>query len=449
VQSPPKRAGLTDEENRALDLYTSGTVARAINASLRKGGTHHGKIPTHTIPGVPKDLDLDHYQRDLDAAIAASEIAHDATLWRGVLLRKADVDRLVPGAVINEHGYQSTSTEEFQAKRVVAYWRRKGLYKGTKPAYYKILARKGQHGAVGLEDVKEVLLPRDQQFRVVRVDKNSDGDPVFVVEAVDSTTGVGMVRGSDLLDTFDYDNEVKGTDSSYSGMRIIANKSVRGRISELQGFGGLPGVRSKEDMDAEIRRGAIPLFRGVKAHVVYDQATGKYKTLKTSREITDEFKTGPMFYESSGATAYGAGIYVSSNESTAKSYAGSSWGTDDRQKGATMRMALRRGARIIGHRDLKVLQRKLLPKVLREMDDAQQKELAAAGNDWKKMQEINARYVEKRKKYGARLGAIADEGIFATLLGYDAIRTGESRGTRSDIWVILNRTALLVQDKDV
>ena len=44
---------------------------------------------------------------------------------------------------------------------------------------------------------------------------------------------------------------------------------------------------------------------------------------------------------------------------------------------------------------------------------------------------------------------IADEGIFATLLGYDAIRTGESRGTRSDIWVILNRTALLVQDKDV
>lgn len=428
VPDPPKRDGLTDDENKALDLYLSGTVARALNGSLRKGRTVHGTLPDTGIPGVPKDLDLDHMRRDMDTAIEAGALEQDTELWRGVLLKAPDRARLQPGFILTELGYSSTSADRTQAERMVDYWKSKGLYRGTKPAYFKILARRGQHAAVGHASLEELILPRGQAFRVVREEVGKDGAPVFVLEVVDSRDAAGIVRGRDLLTDYDFGDLPK---SGWS----IDHGEVRRGIVETQGFDGLPGVLTRQEMDLEVRRGAVEVWRGVKP-----------TASKTGAEIVEEYRTGPMYYGTTGGTLYGTGTYSAAGEAGARSYA-NSWMQD--RKGAVVRMAVRRGARVISYSDIRKLHVKSMPKALQDLDARERAELdAIPATDTDAIQKIIDKYRGLRSKMSSRSQAMADLGNFATLLGYDVIRVPAATAGGVDYYVILNRTAMLVEEED-
>lgn len=430
----PKRAGLTDPENNALDLYTVGRIARDLNGSLRAGRNHHGDS-LHPEIGIAK-TDLDDLQADLDSAIENSELTSDAVLWRGVLLKKADQDRLVPGAVFSDHGFASTAAYERGADKVIQNWKAAGLYKGTSPAKFKILAAKGTHGAIGHAQAYEVLLPRDQKFRVIREDKDASGTPVFILEAV-KPGSADYVRGRNLAGVFDYADLPK-TGSWGS----VDQKGVQKRIYESQGFDGKPQVVSKDELDQAIKRGGVEMFRGVKP-----------AEKKSAEAILEEFRSGPFFYAGSGGRMYGEGIYAGPR-STAESFANTR-ALDPNNRGAVTRLALRRDARVISYDDVRKLHLKSMPRVARDIQIQMDAELAKVNpNDFKLIEDIRKKYFKLQAEKAARSTALQDLGNYAALLGYDAIiakgaagSTGPGRQAPSNsYYVVLNRTAILVQD---
>ena len=171
------RPGLTAEENLALDMYTLSAVADPLNTALRNG-TDPGTVDLrHIGEGV---VDLRDIQARLDTVIAESELSRDATLWRGTLMRPADLRKLQPGAVISEPGYLSTAADSTLARRIIA-WRQKKAPAYQKPVLFKILAPKGTHAAVGHEAAGEVLVGRGRRMQVVRVDPTPAFDGTVTV----------------------------------------------------------------------------------------------------------------------------------------------------------------------------------------------------------------------------------------------------------------------------
>lgn len=432
VNRPP-RDGLTRQENKALDYYTVGRLARALNGSLRAGKNHHGTVTFPEI-GLTRPIDLDEVRSDLDTAIENSELAHDTILWRGVLLKAADRNRLVPGAILSDHAYCSTSTSENAVTRVVKSWQQAGLYKGTKPVKFKILAAKGTHGAIGHEAAKEVLFPRDQKLRVIREEPpGPDGIPTFVMEAVPNDASAGIVRGRNIFDAFDYDS-VPNVQSSW-GSASIDHAKAQEAVYKVQGFDGLPKSATKSEMDEAIRRGAIELHRGFKINHSTPHLTPK--------DMADQFRTGDYYYGQGGAV-YGRGTYAAPDRSFAAMYA--------RKDGYIARMALRRDARVIHYEDLRKLHLKAMSKVSRDLDAQQKAELAnVTPGDAAAIQAIIAKYDQLRAKSSKRSQVISDLGVFGALHGYDAIvapmsyRGGKGAGQPTE-YVILNRTALMVEE---
>ena len=173
------RPGLSDAENRALDLYTLSAVADPLNSALRAGRTTRlGRVDLSSIgEGV---VDLDEVAALLDQAIAASIIPRDVTLWRGALMRPVDLRRLEPGAIITEPGYLSTATDSVPAERIIR-WRQKKAPAANKPVLFQILTPGGTHAALGHEGASEALLGRGRRMQVVRKSTRSDGTTVVVV----------------------------------------------------------------------------------------------------------------------------------------------------------------------------------------------------------------------------------------------------------------------------
>jgi len=173
------RPGLSDAENRALDLYTLSAVADPLNGALRAGRTTgFGRVDLTSIgEGV---VDLDEVSALLDQAIAASVIPRDVTLWRGALMRPVDLRRLEPGAIITEPGYLSTATDSVPAERIIR-WRQKKAPATHKPVLFQIFTPGGTHAALGHEGASEALLGRGRRMQVVRKSTRSDGTTVVVV----------------------------------------------------------------------------------------------------------------------------------------------------------------------------------------------------------------------------------------------------------------------------
>jgi hypothetical protein len=173
------RPGLTAEENRALDLYVLGLVSDTINGAARSGAARFGSLSLrHIGEGI---VDVDDIVAQLDSAIANSVVTRNTTLWRGVLLRPADIRRLLPGAVFTEPGYLSAAADSSLARRIIA-WRRRRAPAHRQPVLFQILTPKGAHGAVGHEAAGEVLFGRGTRLQVVRVEgKEFDGTLVVVL----------------------------------------------------------------------------------------------------------------------------------------------------------------------------------------------------------------------------------------------------------------------------
>src|SRR5690606_3357153 len=113
-------------------------------------------------------VDLDEVARLLDSAIGASELAADTVLFRGALMRPADLRKLQVGAITRESGFLSTTTDVGGAFDII-HWRKGMATGGRSPVIFEILAPRGTKGAVAHVDESEVLLGRGWRMRVVEV----------------------------------------------------------------------------------------------------------------------------------------------------------------------------------------------------------------------------------------------------------------------------------------
>lgn len=426
----PQRPGLSDAENRALDLYTVGVVADGVNGSLRKGRNVHGEIqgPTGTV-------DLDQISRDLDAALSDSKLTQDTVLWRGTVSSTADFRRLVPGAVYTDLGYLSTSTDELGARRTIDWRQRNGtIPAGRKPLLFKILAPAGTNAALGHERVKEALLPRGQELRVVRVDETAS-PPVVVMEVVPRHVEPGVVKGRSIVDDFDYDGAVRAAphNSVSSGLGGGKVDEWLGAIRKTQGFDGKPKVVSRQEMDEAVRDGSTQLFRAIK---------DRPGNTKTTAQLAEDYRTGELFH---GTGVYGSGTYMSPERETALIYG---------EEKTMLRIALRRDARVISIADLlKLRPRTGITATAAKLADERQAELNRVDpKDTAAIKAIVDKYEALTARQGSRSRVAGDIGRVGALLGYDAIyvprnyRGPGSKGDDQTEYVILNRTATIVEE---
>ena len=159
------RPGLSDAESQALDRYVLSRVADPLNTALRQGTAP----PFGTVKVVDQVVDLDDVAAQLDSAIAASELSADTTLYRGALMRPADLRKLQPGAITREDAFLSTTTESENAFEIIHWRKGRDPAGGKSPVIFEILAPRGTAGAVADVGEHEVLLGRGRRFRVVEV----------------------------------------------------------------------------------------------------------------------------------------------------------------------------------------------------------------------------------------------------------------------------------------
>ncbi|MET8878550.1 hypothetical protein, partial [Nocardia sp. NPDC004604] len=254
----------------------------------------------------------------------------------------------------------------------------------------------------------------------LQVGKRYDDDGVWRITLRESTAGVAAevvesrippadcIRGRDLLRDLDYRtlSTLDTSDVEAEGDGIL------GGIYRHQGFDGLPTMVGPGGIDALLAAGGRELFRGV-----------------TEPRYVAQFRTGSYF---PGRSAYGIssgnGTYVTTSSKVALHYA------EERPDGV-VRMALRPDARV---RDIANIhdEHVLVTSVLKN-------EIAKLTRIERPTYQVIARIDALRNQ----LVVLGDLGRFAAAKGYDAYRTyGGYWGEDDEYWVILNRTALVVED---
>ncbi len=162
-------------------------------------------------------------------------------------------------------------------------------------------------------------------------------------------------------------------------------------IAAKQGFDGKPKVVSRSEMD-RLTQDQEPLYRGVHSHDGISAA-----------DIHEQTRTGPAWF---GNGIFGNGYYFAVDEEKTRHYS-------DGTPGSMMRAVLDPGASVISFDDLKAL--------LRDYD--------------RRMEDNDPRWP-----------VFNDPGRFAAALGYDAVRVPMSRGEGGDQVLVLNRTALIIEE---
>ncbi|GGL06014.1 hypothetical protein GCM10011588_20610 [Nocardia jinanensis] len=216
-------------------------------------------------------------------------------------------------------------------------------------------------------------------------------------------------RGRDLIDEVDYVSLWAKRNDSGPGDRALAE------IYRMQGFDGLPTVTGPAEVDKIVKAGSWELFRGVAArHGV------------SAREYAEQFRSGPYLPgRTLGYVGVGNGTWVTPLKSEAVRYA-----AGDAE--GVVRMALpRRGVRIGAYGDLAAEQSRVLAPIEQEI---------------RQFKDAGAR-VETSDRLWAledKRAVLDDAGRFAALRGYDAYTT-PWRNAAGEYWIVLNRTALVVE----
>lgn len=154
--------GLSKEEKKALLQY-AGPMFFDTNSSLRSDGS---------VPEKWKDS-----VKNLDAAIEKSTIPNDIVAYRGLWLDGKEqsqkfVEKFVPGAILSDPGFMSTSINREIASDFGGEKLGSGIVieikvpKGSKGAYMDVLPENAKHFKQN-----ELLLPRGAKFKVVSVEK--------------------------------------------------------------------------------------------------------------------------------------------------------------------------------------------------------------------------------------------------------------------------------------
>lgn len=204
-------------------------------------------------------------------------------------------------------------------------------------------------------------------------------------------------------------------------------------ILQDQGFNGKPDVRSKADMDAFVQNGEVELFRGLSPVVSTHRDSGGRTVLDELKgeDLTKQFKNGELFV---GRGINGNGTYTSNSKTTADGYAGGG--------GTVMRMTLKSDAKVIGDSDIYNMRNKAREELDRAFDPVTDRYRAGKMSGEEYVQALESHYADVTKLTQSPMWN--DPGRVAAVLGYDAINIGGG-----GVYVILNRTAVRVQDTDL
>ncbi|MEU7763974.1 hypothetical protein AB0B25_02460 [Nocardia sp. NPDC049190] len=223
-----------------------------------------------------------------------------------------------------------------------------------------------------------------------------------------------LVRGIDvreinrnLIDGLDYHQ----LNSALEGpLRYERGDHALAQILRRQGFDGPPRLVDAQGMREAIDAGWIEMSRGV----------------RRLRDVAD-FKTGNLF---PGRGGNGSGTYMHGREpgssepdSTRLREMAEHWAGDpgSADPGGVIRMAMHPDALLT---DLNSLTAK------------RDTELASIRAEWERQPENSARRAELED----RMSVLSDVGRYAAIKGYDAYRINDMH-----VWVVLNRTALIVE----
>jgi hypothetical protein len=273
--------------------------------------------------------------------------------------------------------------------------------------------------------------PRDRRGRF-RGKTGGDWAGAIADGIGEALTGHRPARGQDLTrsDQVDWAG-LAAQVRAESGDNFIENgpDSVLGRIYEMQGYHGKPRVVSREEMDRLIGDGGyVEMWRGM---------AGFGATPELSNQRAEEFRSDPSHRPGRGI--YGNGSYFAADFDVVRGYARFDDQRADREFGAKnfeaqdqlyfdphsgywtglVRAALPPDARVLN---------------IREAQDWYRQNIAGDGRD--------------RDQWSDRTWVLADEGRAAAMRGYDAIRVPDDYGAGrgSDYYVLLNRSALVVQE---
>lgn len=157
------QAGLTDEQRRAIDLYTAPGTFEKVQAAARTGRPYLDSRAGGDVIRV------------LDDAFRHSTVEGDLKLFRMMRVSDEFGEALDAGSVMTHDGYVScTATRGF----ATAFGEKTG-----RPMMMEILLPDGSRALPGEANVKEWILPRGTRFVVREKTKTSQGWYV-VVEAV-------------------------------------------------------------------------------------------------------------------------------------------------------------------------------------------------------------------------------------------------------------------------
>lgn len=198
------------------------------------------------------------------------------------------------------------------------------------------------------------------------------------------------------------------------------------RMGKKQGFSNRPIVASTENLDQAIAKGWTEVFRGLRSRLGV-----------TSFGLADEFRFGSY---QPGRGIYGNGFYTSVRRKTGEAYADRFKPGDN--SGTLLRMAIDPKAKVVEYE-----------RVQKEMR-AWLKTQKNGGN----LKDEDLRYIPTEADVGVIRLINNDEGRFAAMKGYDVIRVvgrddgaeGYVRGEkRADQYIVLNRSALMVEEVDL
>lgn len=207
-------------------------------------------------------------------------------------------------------------------------------------------------------------------------------------------------------------------------------------MAAQQGFDGLPLVATEGDLDRAVQAGGVEFWRGVgDGWGGFDQRFSQQGQSTTGEQMIEQLRTGTAYW---GYGVYGNGIYGGDDQIVSREYAagtrfGYPTGGPATRNGAVVRMVLRPGARVIEYDDAKTARQEWI----RRMRDvpAQRRMTPSERSDWDT-------HIQRTS---------TDLGVWAAMMGYDAIYADEaqyvrSEGDNSRHWNILNRTAVLVSE---
>lgn len=190
-------------------------------------------------------------------------------------------------------------------------------------------------------------------------------------------------------------------------------------IYRRQGFDGPPRVVPKAQMDELIESGeVIEVWRGIERH--QDKTTGEWSS---ARELAELYRTGPYF---AGQGVRGNGTYTSTDRHRAE--------VGYSEPGGLLRIGLAADARIVTYREF----------TERTADYLDASERFRRG--WHQGDENIDTLLDRVTPEEVVGWILLDEGRLAAAMGIDAIKV--DRGGVGDVYVVLNRTATVVQEAE-